>query len=254
MHYIVLNSDVDVAAPLIYMWEIHDLQGKLVGRYIGKANGGHKRPTQHYPRNVTKLCAGKPYKQGKNYRRVHYGLSDAVKAGHRISLTYLCNVSKDQDIFKIESHYIKKYGCDADDGIGLNGRWKGTPREVVVAECAWSAQKQAERAVDERDTAYADAVSADTDLDDFLEFFDDKQRNALEIRVNGKSCSVWSEGKRILRAKQDSPGARIWIKLVQSSWRTETVKFAWDGSDSQIEMALDAEREVLRARGEDPKF
>jgi hypothetical protein len=108
--------------------------------------------------------------------------------------------------------------------------------------------------VDERNAAHADAVSAEIDLDDFLEFFDDKQRNALEIRVNGKSCSVWSEDKRILRAKQDRPGARIRIKLVQSSWRTETVELAWDGSDSQIEMALEAERKVLRARGQDPKF
>lgn len=254
MHYIVLDSGVDVTSPLIYMWEIHDLQGKLVGRYIGKANGGDKRPTQHYPRNVSKLRAGKPYKKGKNYRRVHYGLSDAVRAGHRISLTYLCNVSKDHDIFKVESHYIKKYGCDADDGIGLNGRWKGMPREVIVAERAWPAQERVKTNVDERNAGHADAVSADIDLDDFLEFFDDKRRDALEIRVNGKSCSVWSEGKRILRAKQDRPGARIWIKRVQSSSRTEIVEFAWDGSDSQIETALEAERKVLRARGIDPKF
>jgi hypothetical protein len=65
---------------------------------------------------------------------------------------------------------------------------------------------------------------------------------------------VWSEDKRILRAKQDRPGSRIWIKLVQSSWRTGTVELAWDGSDGQIEMALEAERKVLLARGKDPKF
>lgn len=254
MQYSVLDSGADVTAPLIYMWEIRDLQGKLVGRYIGKANGGDKRPTQHYPRNVSKLRAGKPYKKGKNYRRVHYGLADAVRAGHRISLTYLCNVSKDDDIFKVESHYIKEYGCDADDGIGLNGKWKGTPREVIVAERAWPAQERAETEVGECGTAQADAVSAELDLDDFLEFFDDKQRDTLEICANGKSCSVWSEGKRILRAKQDRPGARIWIKLVQSSWRTEAVELAWDGSDSQIETALETERKALRTRGVDPKF
>lgn len=254
MQYTVLDSGVDVTAPLIYMWEIHDLQGKLVGRYIGKANGGDKRPTQHYLRNVSKLHAGKPYKKGKNYRRVHYALSDAVKAGHRISLIYLCNVSKDHDIFMVESHYIKKYGCDADDGIGLNGRWKGIPREVVVAACACPAQASLETDVGERNATPAEAVSAEINLDDFLEFFDDKQRDALEIRVNGKSCSVWSDDKRILRAKQDRPGAGIWIKLVQSSWRAETVELAWDGSDSQIEMALETERQVLRARGKDPQF
>ena len=254
MHYNVLDSGVNVTAPLIYMWEIHDLQGKLVGRYIGKANGGDKRPTQHYPRNVNKLRAGKPYKKGRNYRRVHFGLADAVKACHRISLSYLCNVAEDQDIFEVESHYIEKYGCDADDGIGLNGRWKGRPREVIVAEPAWLVQERAETNVGERHYANADAASAEIDLDDFLEFFDDKQRDTLEIHVNGKSCSGWSGGKRILRAKQDRPGAKIWIKLVQSSWRTDTVELAWDGSDRQIEAALEAERKVLRARSEDPKF
>ena len=145
MHYSVLDSGVELTAPLIYMWEIHDLQGKLVGRYIGKANGGDRRPTQHYPRNVSKLLEGKPYKKGKNYRRVHYGLSDAVSAGHRISLTYP-------------------------------------------------------------------------------------------------------------RPQQDRPRARISLKLVQTTPHTETVELAWDGSESQIETALEAEREVLRARGDDPKF
>ena len=254
MEYVPPLPCVDVKAPLIYMWEIHDLSGRLVGRYIGKANGGEKRPTRHYPCNVNKLRRGQPYKKGKNYRRVHYAMADAVEAGHRISLTYLCNVSEDDDIFKVESRYIKEYGCDADDGIGLNGRWKGTPRKVVVAERAWPAHEIAKTDVEKPHGAHADAASAQIDLDDLLEFFDDMQRDKLEVRVNGKSCSVWSEGKRILRAKQDRPGARIWIKLVQSSWRTETVELAWDGSDSQIEEALEAERKVFRARGEEPKF
>lgn len=248
MHYSVLDSDVDVGAPLIYMWEIRDLQGKLVGRYIGKANGGSKRPTQHYPRNVSKLRAGKPYKNGKNYRRVHYGLAEAVDACHRISLTYLCNVPEGQDIFKVESNYIEEYGCNANDGIGLNGRWKEMPREVVVAARALPTS------VYERYHANADAVSAEIDLDDFLEFFDDRRHHSLELRVNGKSCSIWSEGKRILRAKQNSPGTKVWIKQVQSSWLTEAVELVWDGSDGQIEVALEAERKVLRARGENPQF
>lgn len=176
-----------------------------------------------------------------------------MRAGHRISLTYLCNVSKDHDIFEVESHYIKDYGSDADDGIGLNGRWKGMPREVIVAAHASPPQERLKTDLDERNAAYADAGSADIDLDDFLEFFD-KQRYGLEIRVNGKSCSVWSGDKRILRAKQDRPSSRIWIKLVQTSRRMETVELAWDGSDSQVEMALETERQVLRARGEDPRF
>lgn len=123
-----------------------------------------------------------------------------------------------------------------------------------MAERAWRAQERAETNVDEHRYANSDVASAEIDLDDFLEFFDDKERDTLEIRVNGKSCSMWSEGKHILRAKQDRPGARVWIKLVQSSWRTETVELAWNGSDGQIEAALEAERKVLRARGEDSKF
>lgn len=254
MLYSVFDNGVDVLAPLIYMWEIHDLQDRLVGRYIGKANGGSKRPNKHYPRNVNKLHVKKPYKKGKNYRRVHYALADAVEAGYRISLTYLCNVPEDQDIFKVETRYIKEYGCDADDGIGLNGRWKGAPREVGVAERAWPAQEIATTNADEHYYANSDAASAEIELDDFLEFFDDKQRDTLEIRVNGKSCSIWSKRKRILRAKQERPDASILIKLVQSSWRTETVELPWDGSDGQIEASLEAERKVLRARGQDPQF
>lgn len=254
MQYCAFDNGVNVSAPLIYMWEIHDLQEKLVGRYIGKANGGSKRPTQHYSRNVNKLHAKKPYKKGKNYRRVHYALANAVEAGYRISLTYLCNVPADQDIFKVESRYIKEYGCDAEDGIGLNGRWKEVPREVGVTKHASPAQESTRTNSDEHYYANSDADSAEIELDDFLEFFDDKQRDTLEIRVNSKSCSLWSKGKRILRAKQERPGARIWIKLVQSSWRTEKVDLPWDGSDYQIEAALEAERKVLRARGEDPHF
>jgi hypothetical protein len=78
------------------MWEIHDDSGNLVGRYIGKAVGGDRRPRRHYARNVDKLMAGLSYRPGKNYRRVHYGLADAVKAGHRITLSYLCNVSEEE--------------------------------------------------------------------------------------------------------------------------------------------------------------
>lgn len=177
-----------------------------------------------------------------------------MKAGHRISLTYPCNVPEDHDIFKVESHYIKEYGCDADNGFGLNGKWEGTPREFIVPERAARAYERIATGVDERNAERADAMLAEIDLDDFLEFFDDRQRDALEIRVNGKSCSVWSEGKRILRAKQDKPGATVWIKQVQSSWRTKTVELPWNGSDSQIETALEAERKALRARDIDPKF
>lgn len=254
MEYVPPPPCVDVKAPLIYMWEIHDLAGRLVGRYIGKANGGEERPTRHYPRNVNKLRAGRPYKKGKNYRRVHYAMADAVAAGYRISLTYLCNVTDVEDIFEVESRFIRKYGCDADDGIGLNGRWKGTPREVVATARSLPVDANARAHGDQVWSAEAEMMPLPVDLDDFLEYFEDKPREALKIVVNGKSCSVWSDNKRILRAKQAKPGARILIKLVQSSWQTTDVQFTWDGSDAQIESAFRAERQVLRDRGEDPRF
>lgn len=242
MHYTVPPPGVDAKAPLIYMWEIHDLLGQTVGRYIGKANGGDKRPTQHYPRNVNKLLQGLPYKKGKNYRRVHYALADAVLAGYSISLTYLCNVPETVDIFKVESHYINKYGCNADDGVGLNGKWRGVPREVAAMN----------------DAVPIEALAAEDpplpDLDDFLEYFDNKPREAFAVKVNAKSCSVWSGGRRILRAKQSKPGAKVLIKLVQSTTPQELVEFVWDGNDDQLDAALDTERKVLRARGEDPSF
>ncbi len=242
MHYTVLDSRVDVTAPLIYMWEIHDLKGRLVGRYIGKANGGDKRPTQHYARNVSKLRAGKPYKQGKNYRRVHYGLADAVQAGHRISLTYLCNVSDTVDIFEVESRYIEEYNCNADDGIGLNGRWKTAPREIIQA-------KQVEAA-----ESTLTEEQARPDLDDFLEFFEGLPNRIFEAKVNSKSCSIWSGGLRILRAKQEKPGAKVLIKQVQSSTPQKQVQFVWDGSEKQVHTALENERQLLVARGAHPSF
>lgn len=242
MRYNAPPPGVDVTAPLIYMWEIHNLLGQLVGRYIGKANGGNRRPTLHYPRNVNKLLQGLPYKKGKNYRRVHYALADAVLAGHSISLSYLCNVPETVDIFKVESNYINEYGCNADDGIGLNGKWKGAPREV----------RSHAHALPIAAAARPDPVSPD--LDDFLEYFEDKPREAFDIRVNARSCSVWSAGLRILRAKQTKPGAKVQIKLVQSSTPQKDAGFTWDGTDAQIDLALATERKVLLAHGGVPSF
>ena len=48
MQYIPPLPNVDVTAPLIYMWEIRNDDDEILGRYVGKANGGEKRPTMHY--------------------------------------------------------------------------------------------------------------------------------------------------------------------------------------------------------------
>lgn len=233
---------VDVNAPLIYMWEIHDGAGQLLGRYVGKANGGARRPTQHYPRNVNKLLQQRPYKKGKQYRRVHVALANAVRAGHPISLTYLCNVASIDDIFAVEARYIEAFKCHADDGIGLNGTWKGPSREAALAPFALLAH------------AAPEDIPEPVDLDDFLAYFDACPPGTFIIRVSGKSCSVYSQDQRVLRAKQAKPGATVFIKLAQSSSPGHQVQFAWDGSDSQIETALATERNVLLARGALPGF
>lgn len=242
MDYTLSPSNVDRTAPLIYMWEIYDLLGQIVGRYIGKANGGDQRPTKHYARNVDRLMQKLPYRSGKNYRRVHYALSDAVRAGHSICLTYLCNVPDTVDIFKVEARYIKEYGCAAVGGIGLNGMRREATLDVPTIATVL------------RSEAQADAHSDSLDLDDFLEYFDDKPREAFDVRVNTKSCSVWSSGRRLLRAKQTKPGAKVLVKLVQTSEMGELVEFPWDGTDDQIGAALKAERKLLLASGEAPLF
>lgn len=242
MEYCVRASSVDRKSPLIYMWEIHDGRGAVVGRYIGKANGGDKRPTQHYPRNVKKLLKGLRYRNDKDYRRVHYALAEAVVAGHTISLTYLCNVADDVDIFEVESRYINEYRCNADDGIGLNGRSSAPPLRVTTAALPVAAEAPG-------------ATEAERpDLDDFLEYFTDRPRGVFEVRVNTRSCSVWSAGRRILRAKQATPGGRVMVKLVQSSTPDNHVEFAWDGANPRIDAALATERQRLVSLGHAPSF
>lgn len=66
MKFELLPSTIEVYAPLIYMWEIHNASGIIVGRYVGKANGGCKRPLEHYKRNVHKLLRGLPYKKERH--------------------------------------------------------------------------------------------------------------------------------------------------------------------------------------------
>jgi hypothetical protein len=76
-----------------------------------------------------------------------------------------------------------------------------------------------------------------------------RPRGAFKIKVNGKSCSVWSEERRILRAKQSKPGAKVLIKLVQSSSPDNLVEFAWDGNDSQIESSRHRTQVVIGPGG-----
>lgn len=235
MDYTRTTTHIDTTAPLIYMWEIKSEENQVVGRYIGKANGGEKRPTQHYPRNVRKLRLRKPYKNDKDYRRVHFALADAIDAGHHISLTYLCNVPATQNIFEVENRYIREYRCDADDGIGLNGPAKG-PRRQLAAPAASGFPTQME---DEEDKQAA------ADLEDFVESVKDHYP-ALEIKARSHRYSIWTGDVRLARAKQAGPKGKVWIKLVQSTKNEKDT--AWDGSDLQLAAMIDGELRAYEER------
>lgn len=116
------KEPVNPARPLIYKWEIHNIDGSLVGRYVGQSKGGAKRPDTQYRRNVENLLDGKPYRKGKpdGYRRVHRALAKAVKCGHRITLQFLCNVEQDQDINEIELRCIQEQQSRGSEPWQLN--------------------------------------------------------------------------------------------------------------------------------------
>lgn len=104
LHYEEVETDVDPSLPLIYLWQVHDDTGRLVYAYVGKAKGGAGRPRTHYDRNVRNLLAGRPYRKGKpgEFRRVHRELAEAVRNGHVVTLTLLCNVGEGEDIDELE--------------------------------------------------------------------------------------------------------------------------------------------------------
>jgi hypothetical protein len=85
MHFVVKDNGVNERQPLIYMWEIMNRTGELVGRYVGKAKAGAERPRTHYARNVANILSGKPYRKGnaQGYRRIHRVLAEA----HRLEYT-----------------------------------------------------------------------------------------------------------------------------------------------------------------------
>lgn len=114
--------ELDESLPLIYMWEITDQDGNRVGRYVGKAKSGAKRPRTHYARNVNRLLADKPYRKNKpdQYRRVHKALAHAALEGHKITLSFLCNVRRDENINEVERRYIRLKGSSGLESWQLN--------------------------------------------------------------------------------------------------------------------------------------
>ena len=99
MRFTLLPHALNPNSPLIYMWEIRDAKGALLGKYVGKARAGASRPLKHYKRNVTNILLNKPYRKGNpiGYRRIHRALADAERKGLEVTLQFLCNVAPSED-------------------------------------------------------------------------------------------------------------------------------------------------------------
>ncbi|EIF8949704.1 hypothetical protein O1D80_003617 [Vibrio cholerae] len=123
MNFDVISQGVNPDKALIYMWEIYDKTDVLVGRYVGKAKNGAKRPLKHYKRNVARLIAGKPYRKSNpnSYRVVHKALADAVDKNYVIKLYFLANISEGEDINQVEQALINQHDCKGSESWQLNG-------------------------------------------------------------------------------------------------------------------------------------
>ncbi|EJL6481869.1 hypothetical protein O1D88_003546 [Vibrio cholerae] len=123
MNFDVISEGVNKDKALIYMWEIYDKTDVLVGRYVGKAKNGAKRPLKHYKRNVARLIAGKPYRKSNpnGYRVVHKALADAVDKNYVIKLYFLANINEGEDINQVEQALINQHDCKGSESWQLNG-------------------------------------------------------------------------------------------------------------------------------------
>ncbi|AWB72103.1 hypothetical protein FG135_17890 [Vibrio cholerae] len=123
MNFDVISQGVNPDKALIYMWEIYDKTDVLVGRYVGKAKNGARRPLKHYKRNVARLIAGKPYRKSNpnSYRVVHKALADAVDKNYVIKLYFLANINEGEDINQVEQALINQHDCKGSESWQLNG-------------------------------------------------------------------------------------------------------------------------------------
>jgi hypothetical protein len=105
------------------MWEIRGSGGALLGRYVGKAKSGAKRPRTHYARNVANILSGKPYRKGNpnGYRRIRQALAEAQRQGHSITLQFLCNVMPGESINIVEQRLTREHNCLGQEPWQLNG-------------------------------------------------------------------------------------------------------------------------------------
>jgi hypothetical protein len=226
------------------MWEIRDLSGELIGRYVGKAEGGDERPMTHYKRNVDKLLKGLPYKKGKSYRRVHHALAEATRKEHLIYLSYLCNVSPNENIFQVEMRYIRELRCLDAAGFGLNGR--GLVPLPDTSKEAYFKNEEVSSVVQKEETNSApQQVEA---LDQLMELVQIRYRDVLELEPGKKRYAWYIGNKRIIRAEQSGPRAKVRIKLAVSSLLDRsTQEHPWDGTETQITEFI--EKELHRYHG-----
>lgn len=117
MDFQIVDSNIDKSCPLIYLWEIQDSMGRVVYRYIGKAEKGASRPLKHYKRNVNNLLGCKPYRKNNpdGFRKVHHRLAEAGTKRETITLSFVCNVAPDQNIYEIERQWAEHYGANISD-------------------------------------------------------------------------------------------------------------------------------------------
>ncbi len=227
------QPEIDIKAPLIYLWMIRNAAGEAVGWYVGKAEGGAKRPTQDYVKNVNQLLQKRPYRtRGKDYRPVHEAMANAVRAGDVISLRYLCNVSSDEDIYAVEQYYIREYSR-LGNGICLNAQRKHRERPKTGAT-----QPTGIRILD----VTADIAEATQKQKYGLESFRELIATHFPQLQSKSGVNRYSfrthDRIRIVRAKQETPAGRINIKLALSSIQEHGDRaFNWDGTLTQ---ALDA--------------
>ena len=111
MEFVEIEGSVDPTLPLIYLWEILDSNEEVCYRYVGKASRGASRPRNHYRRNVNNLLLKNPYRKNRpdNFRPVHRKLAEAVQCGHRIRLSFICNVTLQENINSVERKWQKHY-------------------------------------------------------------------------------------------------------------------------------------------------
>ena len=115
--------EFDENLPLIYMWEIKDLNEDIVGRYVGQTIQGLGKRVNRYVLRVGQVLTEKLYdkKYPAGFRKVHRALANAARNNFHVTLSVLCNVPTDQDINSVEQSWIKSHHCKGPQSWQLNG-------------------------------------------------------------------------------------------------------------------------------------